>query len=129
MRDYKNIKAFQYGDDLVIKVYQLTKSFPKEEIYGITSQLRRAATSVATNIAEGASRQHKRDYLHFLYISRASLSEAGYLLHLSQRLGYVTKDEFEKIQVLKEETARTLHGLITAVERETSQTPGVLLGL
>jgi len=70
MRDFKNIKAWQYADDFAAIVYSKTKSFPKEELYGLTSQLRRAAISVPSNIAEGASREHKREYLHFLYVSR-----------------------------------------------------------
>lgn len=75
MRDYKNIKAYQLADDLVVEIYKATRNFPKQEQYGLTSQLRRAALSVPTNIAEGASRKHKPDYLHFLYIARASIAE------------------------------------------------------
>ena len=89
MRDYTKIKAFNIADDFVVDIYKHTKCFPKEERYGLTSQIRRAAVSVPSNIAEGASRRHKRDYLHFLYISRGSLAEAGYLLHLSNRLDYI----------------------------------------
>ena len=70
MRNYKNIKAYQLADELVQQVYIKTKSFPREEMYGVTSQLRRAIVSVPCNIAEGASRKHKKDYLHFLYISQ-----------------------------------------------------------
>jgi four helix bundle protein len=62
MRDYKNIKAYQLAEELVLEIYKVTKSFPKEELYGLTSQLRRAAVSVPANIAEGASRNHQRDY-------------------------------------------------------------------
>ncbi len=80
-RDFKNIKAWQYADDLAVSVYSKTKSFPREELYGITSQLRRAVVSVPTNIAEGASREHKREYLHFLYIARGSIAETEYLLY------------------------------------------------
>jgi len=72
-RDFKNIKAWQYADDLAVLVYDKTKSFPREEVYGITSQLRRASVSIPANIAEGASREHKREYLNFLYIARGSI--------------------------------------------------------
>lgn len=119
MRDYKNIKAYQFSDNLVVEVYKATKDFPKEELYGLISQLRRAAVSIPTNIAEGASRQHKRDYLHFLYIARGSVAETEYLLHLSNRLGYLTKEKFDKINVLKQESAKTLFGLISSVEKES----------
>jgi four helix bundle protein len=85
VRNIKNIKAFQLSDNLVIEVYRTTKHFPKEELYGLTSQLRRASLSVPTNIAEGASRQNKRDYLNFLYIARGSLAETEYLLNITNK--------------------------------------------
>ncbi|MDP2939970.1 MAG: four helix bundle protein [Candidatus Omnitrophota bacterium] len=119
MRDYKNIKAYQFADDLAVEVYKITKDFPKEELYGLTSQLRRAAVSIPTNIAEGASRQHKRDYLRFLYIARGSSAETEYLLHLSHRLGYLSNEKFDKIDGLKQEAVKTVFGLISSVEKET----------
>ena len=67
MRDYKKIKAWQLADDLTVAIYERTRSFPREELYGLTSQLRRASYSVPANVVEGASRESKRDYLHFLY--------------------------------------------------------------
>ncbi len=119
MRNFRNIKAFQLADHLVVEVYKVTKNFPKEELYGLTSQLRRASLSVPTNIAEGASRQHKRDYLHFLFIARGSLAETEYLLHLARRLDYLSNEEFEKLEILGKETSKTLFGLIGSVEKET----------
>lgn len=118
MRDYKNIKAFQLADELVVEIYKITKDFPKDEIYGLTSQLRRAAVSIPTNIAEGASRQHRKDYLQFLYVARASLAETEYLLHLTSKLGYLKDELFGKIEERKQEVAKTLFGLIEAVKRE-----------
>ena len=126
MRDYKNIKAYQFADDLVVEVYKTTTKFPKEELYGLTSQLRRAAVSVPTNIAEGASRQHKRDYLHFLYISRGSIAETEYFLHLSDRLRYLIDKEFNRIDKLRREVAKTLFGLISSVEKETRFTSKII---
>ena len=119
MRDYKKIKAFQLADALVVEVYRQTKLFPKEEQYGLTSQLRRAALSVPTNIVEGASRQYKKEYLHFLHISRGSIAETEYLLHLAHRLNILTEKDFEEIDKLRQETAMTLFGLIKSVEKET----------
>src|SRR4051812_37593189 len=88
MRDYTKIKAWVAADDLAVAVYSLTERFPVEEKYGITSQLRRAAVSVAANIAEGSARQSAKEWLHFLHIARGSLAETHYLLHLSARLSY-----------------------------------------
>lgn len=121
MRDYTKIEAWKTGDDLAVSIYQLTRDFPREELYGITSQLRRAAVSVPTNIAEGSARESKREYLHFLTIARGSLSEVQYLVDLTAQLGYGTEvthaTTVEKVQ----HSFRCLHGLIKAVEKETSR--------
>jgi len=121
-RDFKNIKAWQYADDLAVFVYSKTRSFPKEELYGITSQLRRAVVSVPTNIAEGASREHKKEYLHLLYVARGSIAEAEYLLHLSRRVGYLKDDEYRQVEDLRMEAAKTLQGLINSVKKEANKT-------
>ena len=121
-RDFKNIKAWQYADDLAVLVYSKTKSFPKEELYGITSQLRRAAVSVPTNIAEGASREHKKEYLHLLYVARGSIAEVEYLLHLSKRVGYLKDDEYKQVEDRRQEAAKTLYGQINSVKHDTNKT-------
>ena len=117
-RDYKNIKAWQESKKFILELYKRTKNFPKEELYGITSQLRRAAVSVATNVAEGASRQHKRDYLNFLYVAKASLAEAECLTGISQDLGYLSDESFSLLNQQLQQTAQTLYGLIKSVESE-----------
>ena len=121
-RNFKNIKAWQYADDLAVLVYSKTKSLPREELYGITSQLRRAVVSIPANIAEGANREHKKEYLHFLYIAMGSMAETEYLLHLSRRLEYLKDDEYKKLEDLRKESARTLYGLINSVKEETKKT-------
>jgi four helix bundle protein len=121
MRDYTKIEAWKLADDLTVAVYQATHSFPREEIYGITSQIRRAAYSVPANIVEGSSRESKRDYLHFLYISRGSLSETQYFVHLSRRLGYLSDADAERLIGQTKQTFACLHGLIKAVEKETGK--------
>jgi four helix bundle protein len=121
MRDYTKIKAWQIADDLTVTVYKSTQSFPKEEVYSLTSQLRRAAYSVPANIAEGSSRESKKDYLHFPYIARGSLSEAQYFVHLSRRLAYLTEEEAADLDAQIRLTFGCLHGLIQAVERETGK--------
>ena len=117
-RDFKNIKAWQYADDLAVSAYSETKSFPKEELYGITSQLRRAVVSVPTNIAEGSGREHKREYLNFLYMARGSITEVEYLLHFAHRLKYLQDDDYKRLEGLRTEAAKTLQGLINSVKRE-----------
>lgn len=117
-RDFRKIRAWQLADDLTVMVYSVTKKFPREEMYGLVSQLRRATSSVAANIAEGANRATKKDYLHFLSIARGSLAEAEYYLHLSRRLGYLIEAEYEKVEILRRETAATLNGLMKSVQSE-----------
>ncbi len=121
MRDYTKIEAWRLADDLTVAVYERTRSFPKEEIYGLTSQLRRASYSVPANIVEGASRQSKKDYLHFLYIARGSLSETQYFIHLAQRLHYLSSEEAGGLQQQTKITFACLHGLIRAVEKEAGK--------
>ncbi len=121
-RDFKNIKAWQYADDLAVSVYFRTRSFPREELYGITSQLRRAVVSVSANIAEGATREHKKEYLHFLYVAMGSMAEIEYLLHLSRRVEYLEDDEYKKLEDLRKKTAKTLYGLINSVKKEAKNT-------
>jgi len=117
-RDFTKIKAWQLADDLAVHVYEVTRQFPREEIYGLTSQLRRAASSVPANIAEGSNRTSKKDYLHFLSVASGSLAEARYFLHLSKRLGYLTEAELSKVAALAEETSKTLTGLMSSMQNE-----------
>ena len=115
MRDYRNIVAWQKADDLTVAVYEATKTFPKDEVYSLTSQIRRAAYSIPANIAEGASRNSLKDYLHFLYIARGSASEVAYFIHLSKRLGYFKADADAQLSAQADETSRVLTGLIRSV--------------
>ena len=121
MRDYTKIEAWKLADDLTVAVYECTRAFPREEVYGLTSQLRRASYSVPANIVEGSSRESKRDYLHFLYISRGSLSETQYFIHLSRRLGYLSTELADKLHGQTKQAFACLHGLIRAVEKESGK--------
>jgi four helix bundle protein len=117
-RDFRKIKAWKLADDLAVMVYQVTKNFPPSELYGLVTQLRRAVTSVPANIAEGASRAFRKEYLQFLYIARGSLAETEYFLHLSQRLGYISSADYEVLGSARSQAASTLQGLIRAVKSE-----------
>jgi four helix bundle protein len=120
-REYRKIKAWKLVHELIIEIYKVTKDFPKDEIYGLTSQIRRATVSVNANIVEGASRNSKKDYVHFLYISRGSLLEAEYLLFLSNELHYLNDQRFQDLNRMMDECARTLYGLIRFLEEEVKE--------
>jgi four helix bundle protein len=121
VRNYTKIDAWRLADDLTVAIYDRTRGFPREELYGMTSQMRRAAYSAPANMAEGASRESKRDYLHFLYIARGSLSETQYFVHLSNRLGYLTAGKTDQLREQTRQALACLQGLIRAVEKETGR--------
>lgn len=114
-RNFKTLKAWELADNLAVELYRITRAFPKEEQYGLTSQVRRAAVSVAANIAEGSSRHTKKDLVHFLVIARASLAEVEYYIHLTQRLGYLGMEEGMTLSAMLKETAITLNGYINSI--------------
>ena len=121
MRDYTKIEAWKLADDLTVAIYERTRTFPKEEMYGLTSQLRRASYSVPANIVEGSSRESKKDYLHFLYIARGSLSETQYFIHLARRLGFLSSTDSSQLHGQTKLLFGCLHGLIRAVEKEAGK--------
>lgn len=119
MRDYKKIKAWQLADELAVEVYKVTKCFPKEEMFAMLSQIRRAAYSIPANIAEGAGRRTLKDYLHFLDVANGSLNETEYFLSLAKRLKYLSEEQFNLLEALIIETAKCIIGLIKCVEKES----------
>lgn len=109
---YKRLIAWQVADRFVWEVYILTNRFPKSEIFGITSQLRRAVLSVVLNIVEGYARGNRNEFRNFLRISLGSLAETGYLLDFCLRLGYISEKEYEIVSELKEECGKILWTLM-----------------
>lgn len=105
---YKKLIVWQKADDLAHEVYLKTKNFPKEEIYGITSQLRRAVVSVAVNIVEGSARQNPNELKQFINIALGSLAEVEYLLEFSYRLTYFDKTVFEELESKRKEVGGLL---------------------
>jgi len=93
MRDHTKLRAFELADDLAVMIYKMTRGFPKEEIYGITSQMRRAAVSVASNIVEGCARESHLEYHRFLDMAFGSLRELNYQYGLSIRLEYASEKD------------------------------------
>jgi four helix bundle protein len=92
MRDHRKLRAFESADALALSIYAATKSFPNEEQFGLTSQLRRAAVSIASNIVEGCARSSQADYIRFLDMTFGSAREVGYQLTLAKRLTYLSPE-------------------------------------
>jgi four helix bundle protein len=115
---YANLVAWQRADDSFIELHKLTvTTFPKFEQYELASQIRRAAYSVPANIAEGNSRLHERDSLHFLNIASSSLAEVGYGVHAANRLGYLLPDVQARLDLMVRRAAAPLAGLIRRVRQ------------
>ena len=89
IRSYKDLKIWQKGIDLVVEIYETIKRFPREELYGLSDQIKRCAVSIPSNIAEGQSRQHTAEFRQFLYIALGSLAELDTQLIIAYRLGYI----------------------------------------
>ena len=115
MRDHTKHRAFELGDEVAVLIYRVTEGFPREESYGLTSQMRRAAVSVPSNIVEGCARDSEADYLRFLYIAFGSLRELHYQLSLSKRLGFLRNQDSSLIEPKIVETEKVLNGLIRAL--------------
>ena len=113
---WRELKVWQLAHEFVIDIYKNTANFPKEEIYGLTSQLRRAAVSVPSNIVEGNSRRFRKEYINFLYVSRGSLEEARYQLFLSQELTFLPAEIYNKLEEQAVGVSILLNRLIDKLE-------------
>lgn len=109
---YKKLIAWEKADVLAKEIYRLSAKFPKAEVYGLTSQLRRSSLSVALNIIEGYARNNKKEFRHFLRIAYASLVEAEYLLEFAFSQKYLTDGDFEKSDKLRNEGGKVLWKLL-----------------
>ncbi len=116
MKTYRDLIVWQKSIHFVSKVYQISKTFPKEEIYGLTSQMRRSAISIPSNIAEGYGRKSTDDYLRFLQIAISSLYEIQTQLEISINLKYLSKNNYEKVYELSREIERMLSSLIRKIK-------------
>ena len=111
LKSYQDLEVWKKSIELAEQVYRLSAKFPVEERFGLTSQIRRAAASVAVNIAEGAEREGTREFLQFLSIASGSLAEVETFLVLAERLGMVTPDETRSVQAQAATVGRMLNGL------------------
>jgi four helix bundle protein len=111
MQSYRDLKVWQLGVEISLEVYRATNSFPQFELYGVTSQMRRAAVSIASNIAEGHTRGATKDLIRFLGISRGSVAELETQLLISMRLGYLEPRLHDKLVSMLDEESRMISGL------------------
>jgi len=123
MRDHTKLRAFELADEATVLIYRATRGFPKEEIYGLTSQIRRAAVSVPSNIVEGCARESQVEYLRFLEIAFGSLRELHYQFDLAMRLGYTADPEFTECNLKITETEKVLSALIRSMRKTNSLQP------
>jgi len=121
MKDFKELIVWQKAVDFVTKVYQETKLFPKEELYGLVSQIRRAAVSVPANISEGYTRRHTNEYIQFLYISLGSCGELETLLIISKNLRFISSEKLDALTKDLFEIKRMLNALINSLRRKTKR--------
>jgi four helix bundle protein len=117
VRDHRKLDAFSFADELALGVYRATESFPTAELYGLTSQMRRCAVSVAANIVEGCARDTEKDYLRLLGIAFGSVRELGYLISLSKRLGYLDDKVARELETGQNQAAGSLGALIQALQK------------
>jgi four helix bundle protein len=115
MRDHTQLRAFELADEVVMLVCRTTTGFPKEELFGLTSQIRRAAVSIPSNIVEGCARDSEAEYLRFLNIAFGSLRELHYQLCLSKRLCFLRNEDVLLLEPKVVETEKVLNGLIRAL--------------
>lgn len=117
MKTHKDLKVWNEAIDFVTQLYRLTDSFPKSEIYGLTSQLRRASVSVPSNIAEGSARRGIKEKIHFYYIALSSNSEIETQLIIAKNLKFISQDEFTKFETMNAKVGKQLVKLIHFFEQ------------
>ncbi len=111
-KPHKKLEAWKQSMDLVIDIYRTTESFPSQEIYGLTNQIRRAAVSIPSNIAEGAARQTKKEFSNYLHMAQGSLSELDTQIELARRLGYLNDGDWKVLDRQMERIDKMISGLI-----------------
>ena len=119
MRDFRKVQVWQKAHNMTLKIYKITSTFPKDERFGLVSQIRRATASIPTNIAEGAGRETQKDFARFIHIATGSTSEVEYLLLLSHKLGYISEEEYPLLDKSIVEVKRMLYAFGKALGRQT----------
>ena len=115
---YKELKVWERADELAFRVFDLSETFPKVYLYDLTSQLRRAALSIPTNIAEGCASFHSGEFLQFLNVSRRSLSETHYLVYFSSRRKLIKQSDLLELEGMEEEISKMLNALAKSIRNK-----------
>ena len=118
VRSYQDLIAWQKAMDLVIEIYEVSHQFPREEIFALTSQLRRAAVSIPSNIAEGQGRSSRKEFLYFLGNAKGSLSEVETQVLIARKLNYIDDEVSNSLLNLSAEVGRILNGLLTSLRNK-----------
>ncbi|MEN6450421.1 MAG: four helix bundle protein [Thermoguttaceae bacterium] len=121
VKDYRELIVWQKAMDLVESIYRVTKPFPKEEVYGLTSQIRRASVSIPSNIAEGNGRNTTRDYVHFLSMAYGSVKEVETQVLIAERLCYIDSGQCHGLVQTTNEIARLISGLVNSLNRKNPE--------
>ena len=121
MVELENLQVWQLGIDLTKKVYEKTSGFPKNEIFGLTSQMRRAASSIPSNVAEGKGRGTVKDFTHFLTIAKGSAYELKTQVEIAKHLGLLSKEIYDEINDDIESLVKKLNGLIFSLKKHSPQ--------
>ena len=117
-RPHKNLDAWKNSIDLIVQIYRVTKELPKEEKFGLIPQMRRAAVSIASNIAEGAVRNSRKEFIRFLNTAQASLSELDTQVIICKQLGYLSDDTLKLLEEQMERESRLISGLINYLRKK-----------
>ena len=117
MKTHRDLDVWKNSVEFVTQIYKITRIFPKEELYGITNQIRRAAVSIPSNIAEGAARNHEKEFIQFLYIALASGSEVETQLIISKNLNYINVNQFNDLLSRLTVIQKMLQGLIRSLNK------------
>ena len=115
IRSYKDLIVYQKAYQLSLNIYRVTESFPKVEVYGMVSQMRRSAMSIPANIAEGYRRGHRKEYIQFLRIAQGSCGELETFMSMSKDLGFITEKDFSGLDTAQDEISRLLQALISSL--------------
>jgi four helix bundle protein len=117
-KTFEKLDVWKHAIDLALLIYKITRNFPKEEIYGLTSQIRRAVISISNNIAEGSGVGSNADYIRYLRIANGSLNEVESLTIIANKLSYIKNDDFNEIKRSIEKERKLLYGLIIFLEKK-----------